>query len=233
MSEDPDRAAQLPTLNNLRDVGGLRAGEAGRIRSGVLYRAASPYDIEPFAAQVLRTMGIGTIIDLRDEDEAEREPYGTAGTGIVVRNLPACLGCSYVEGQTAFYRMMIREAGHNLVGAIKTFVDAEARPVLVHCAAGKDRTGLVVGLALSAVGVWDEDVIEDYIVSNAAFGLSDLARGEEPPPLSNRHPIGRFLMVDSLALAREIGGGVPGYLTRNGMTDLELTRLVELLVEPI
>ncbi|HEY3873243.1 MAG TPA: tyrosine-protein phosphatase [Actinocrinis sp.] len=229
----PESAAQLPALTNLRDVGGLRAGETGRIRSGVLYRAASPYDVEPFAAQVLRGMGIGTIIDLRDEDEADREPYDTAGTGIVVHLLPTCLGCDYAEGQEAFYRMMIRDAGRNLVGAIKAFLHAEDRPVLVHCAAGKDRTGLVVGLALSAAGVSEEDVVEDFIVSNAAFGLSDFARGEAPAPIGDRHPIGRFLMVDSLALAREIGGDVPGYLTRHGMTDVELARLVELLVEPI
>jgi protein-tyrosine phosphatase len=199
----------------------------------VLYRAASPYDVEPFAAQVLRTLGVGTVIDLRDYEEAEQWPYNLDGTGIVVRNLPACLGCGYVEGQKAFYRMMIRDAGRNLVGAIKTFVGAEARPVLVHCAAGKDRTGLVVGLALSAAGVSDEDVVEDFIRSNAAFGFADFGRGDEPPPVGGRHPIGRFLMVDSLAQAREIGGDVPGYLTRHGMTDVELTRLVELLVEPI
>lgn len=230
---DADDEALLPALKNLRDVGGLRSGPAGRIRRGVLYRSASPSDVEPLAAQVLRTLGVGTIIDVRDYDEVEQWPYDIAGTGIVRHNLPVCLGCGYVEGQEAFYRMMISDAGHNIVAAIKAFVNAEAGPVLVHCAAGKDRTGLVVGLALSAVGVADEDVVEDFIRSNEAFGLSDFERGVEPPIVGDRHPIGRFLMVDSLARAREIGGDVVGYLIQRGMTEDELARLVELLVEPI
>lgn len=231
--DGPDGAAPLPALKNLRDVGGLRSGAAGRTRRGVLYRSASPYDVEPFAARVLRDLGVGTVIDLRDHEEVEQWPYTVDGTGIALRNLPACLGCDYVEGQAAFYRMMIRDAGRNLAGAVRAITAASARPVLVHCAAGKDRTGLVVGLALSAVGVSDEDVIEDFVLSNAAFNLVHAERGAEPPPVGDRHPIGRYLMVDSLAQARAIGGDIPGYLVRHGMTEDELTRLGELLVEPI
>jgi protein-tyrosine phosphatase len=84
-------------------------------------------------------------------------------------------------GMAPLYGEIIERCGERIAGTVNLLGAPDARPALVLCSAGKDRTGLVVGLLLSAVGVSDEDVMRDYSKSerllNAAFRTELAARG--------------------------------------------------------
>ncbi|HSR83308.1 MAG TPA: tyrosine-protein phosphatase, partial [Streptosporangiaceae bacterium] len=139
----------------------------------------------------------------------------------------------------AIYRFMIDECGATIGAAIKVLAEAGAMPALVHCSAGKDRTGVVVALILALLGVPDEVIAADYELSaanldtentpaiaqlQASTGLgADLTRALLSSPAS--------LILDVLAWTREASGSVDGYLLARGLSEADLDRLrVALLV---
>ncbi|GAA4193096.1 tyrosine-protein phosphatase [Microbacterium oryzae] len=158
-------------LANLRDV----AEAIPQLRSGALLRSDAPHsgdaapDIAPWPPPV--------VVDLRDEAEkSERHPF--LGRSRVV-DLPLLGGRASVEaeasdrngllraGLAGMYASMLEgEAAALLVRAIEEIAEADGA-VLVHCTAGKDRTGVTVAVALALVGVAREDIVADYVRTGA------------------------------------------------------------------
>jgi protein-tyrosine phosphatase len=139
------------------------------------------------------------------------------------------------------YRTMITEYGHNLTRAVQLIARAGNAPVLVHCTAGKDRTGLVVALALLAVGVSREDVITDYAATEqnlagewAETMLSRIVEvGVVATPaireLMSASPPG--LIAEAIDLIVANHGSVANYLLANGLTHADLELLHAALVD--
>lgn len=228
-------------VNNVRDVGGMPA-RGGRIRSGVLMRSGQLSGATTAGAEALRQR-VAHIVDLRDGEEVAVEP--TEIPGPETTHLPLFLGSvrSFFEDDTSLeelYLHLLEESGDRLVAAIR--IIAQGDPTLVHCTVGKDRTGVTVALALSAVEADRDAIVADYALTESQL----------PPERSRRivaylrsqHPEA----VHAIALATESPasvmraflegidarwGSAADYLRANGMTDAELDALREALVEPV
>ncbi|MFF1785140.1 tyrosine-protein phosphatase [Kitasatospora sp. NPDC058243] len=227
------------SLVNFRDPAAL-ADPAGRwIRPGTLFRSAQPFPAadETVVAQ-LREHGITTIVDLRGEPESRPEDWAAAeaaGIAVVPARIEptndelaqAMRAMTTAEDLGAFYLLMAESAPQGLAAA----VEAAVRPggVLVHCAAGKDRTGLLTALLLELLGVPAEEIVADYARTNEAIeqiwaGLADRNRAAlneveagrlvVPAPLLEA-PAGA--MSTFLDLVRAENGGAEGFLTACGV----------------
>jgi len=151
-------------LANLRDLGCLPFVGSGRTRGGVLYRSDAPYEGDLSPVHVV-AWPPAAVIDLRSDREVRRWPY-TWPTGTVLVHHPLHEAArpdllSQAPDLTGLYRSMLDEASDRIAGVLGP-VAAAAGPVLVHCAAGKDRTGIVVAALLLAAGVEPAAVIADY-----------------------------------------------------------------------
>jgi protein-tyrosine phosphatase len=228
-----ETAAAIAGLLNFRDVGGLPVRGGGRIAFGTLYRSHSPSGLDPAGMAAIRALGLRAVLDLRDEYELEHWPYDLGDPAVEKISVPVLGNLAVPSDQADLYTHMVDTCGPGLTRAVRVLARAEALPILVHCAVGKDRTGLTVGLALSAVGVPDEAVVGDFLRSNAGLNIptpvGDEVAGDRY--LTNRY-VRAELMESSLEQARRLGGDVPGYLAMHGMTDAEHDAVRTGLVEP-
>jgi protein-tyrosine phosphatase len=226
---------------NVRDVGGIPAA-GGRIRSGVLLRSGQLSGATTAGAATLQA-AVQHIVDLRDGEEVAAEP--TEIDGPDTTHLPLFLGSvrSFFEADTSLdelYLPLLEESGERLVDAIR--IIASGQRTLVHCTVGKDRTGVTIALALSAVGAEREAVIADYALTESQLPaqrnrrIAEYLRAHHPDAvhavaLATQSPAD--VMRRLLEQVDERWGSAAGYLRANGMTDRELAALTAALVEPL
>ncbi len=161
----------IPGTYNFRDVGGLPA-LTGTVREGVLFRSDGLHRLGEEGRSELRRLRVGRVIDLRDENEASIMPDDLDGLDVEVLRLPVFEGGGASQGARgisldALYHRIVTQHTSVVVGALREIAGADERSVVVHCTAGKDRTGVVVALALSAVGVYRDAVVDDYARTEA------------------------------------------------------------------
>lgn len=177
------RHVPLQGVENFRDFGDYAAG-AGRLKRGVLFRAAHQAEATDADLEALAALNIVTVVDLRRPNERERSP-SRRWTGFSAQVIENDLGMTGEDPWHTFLK------GSDLsVGSIQAYMDEYYRrapfkerhldlfgryfqalakaegPVLIHCAAGKDRTGLLAALTHHVAGVADDDVIDDYLLTN-------------------------------------------------------------------
>ena len=183
------------------------------------------------------------IVDLRDGEEVAAEPTEIEGPDTT--HLPLFLGSvrSFFEADTSLdelYLHLLEESGERLVEAIR--IIASGQRTLVHCTVGKDRTGVTVALALSAVGAEREAVVADYALTESQLPaqrnqrIAEYLRAHHPDAvhavaLATQSPAD--VMRRLLAQVDERWGSAADYLRANGMTDEELDALTAALVEPV
>ncbi|MFE1645571.1 tyrosine-protein phosphatase [Microbacterium sp. P01] len=226
---------------NFRDVGGLPAGDAVT-RSGVLYRSGNLAQVDDAGAETLRALGLRRIVDLRDDHEVRYAPSRVEGLGVETQRVPLYVGSieSFFERDaslTAFYREIVEDSAAQVAAVVRgILVD---QPVLVHCTAGKDRTGLTVALALAAAGVDLDAVVDDYARTEALLpaarnrlvvsrlrALHPDSRHVEEVATRSPAPVMRAL----LAHVADTHGGAADYLRAHGLGDDELAELRRVLV---
>ncbi|KJL28333.1 tyrosine-protein phosphatase [Microbacterium oxydans] len=228
-------------ITNVRDVGGIPTTDGGRIRSGVLLRSGQLSSATPDGAAALGAH-VRRIIDLRDGEEVANEPSDIDGPETT--HLPLFLGSvrSFFETDTSLdelYLHLLEESGERLAAAVR--IIAAGEPTLVHCTVGKDRTGVTVALALSAVGADREAVIADYALTESQLPpersrmLAAYLRSQHPEAVhalalatQSPAPVMRCL----LERVDERWGSAADYLRAQGLTDDELRALHDVLVEP-
>ncbi|MEV4735595.1 MULTISPECIES: tyrosine-protein phosphatase [unclassified Microbacterium] len=231
---------RIEGVTNVRDVGGIPAA-GGRIRSGVLLRSGQLSGATTAGADALRH-AVAHIVDLRDGEEVAAEPSGIEGPETT--HLPLFLGSvrSFFESDTSLddlYLHLLEESGDRLAAAIR--VIAAGEPTLVHCTVGKDRTGVTVALALSAVGADREAVVADYALTEsqlppersrriAAYLQAQHPEAVHAVALATQSPAA--VMRALLDAVDERWGSAREYLRAQGMTEPELEALQDALVEP-
>ena len=206
-----DEAAPEPELTgvrNLRDVGGLATGDGLRVRRGRLYRSGHLAHATEQDAAYLRSLGLHTVFDLRNDADVALEGPDVALEGVryvsmplsdpaagaefwrVVRDgdlpaLRAALGDGRAERTMASsYRTLILErTGEH--GRLLRELARESVPALLHCAAGKDRAGTSIAVVLLAVGVRREEIERDYLLSNAPHRRYRVRRGPDAAPATS------------------------------------------------
>lgn len=223
---------------NARDVGGIPASR-GRIREGVLLRSGSLVAAKPAGIAELERR-VTHIVDLRDGQEVAEAP--SAVTSISTTNLPLFLGsvASFFDQDLSLaemYRHLLDESGARLADAVR--VIAREERTLVHCTVGKDRTGVTVALALSAVGAEREAVVADYALTAAllpaernrritAFLRAQHPHAENAVALATLSPA--EVMQGLLAEVDSRWGSAADYLRGHGFSDDELASLRSTLV---
>jgi protein-tyrosine phosphatase len=231
---------------NFRDVGGYPA-DGGTVRSGKLFRSDGLHSIGEDGKQKLRELGVKFIVDLRDDFEIEAAPDDLDGLDVEVLHLPVFEGSGASQatiGATIadLYAKIVLQHTDVVAMALREIADTRDAGVVVHCTAGKDRTGIVVALALLAVGVDRQTVVADYAQTEGNLQgpwlekMLELVKGhgvEVTPDI-------RVIMGGSppealegvLDLIDRERGGLHQYLLDAGLDELELAKLRSVLVEP-
>jgi len=235
------RHLRVDGTDNLRDVGGYPTHAGGSVAWRTLFRSDSLHRLDSHSVALLAGLGLRTIVDLRADIEVEQRPSAVAGLPARIVRAPIVrdpTGLPPMTDLRAEYRYMIDYCGDPIGSAVRALCAPGALPALVHCAAGQDRTGIVIALALAVLGVPDELIGADYSLSSVYLdpdstavigrlkttGLDDDVTAEL---LSS--PAGVILNV--LAWARSAGGGsVSGYLTAHGVGAPDLAALRSALV---
>jgi len=232
---DPQRLLAFAGLLNARDLGGHPTVDGAHTRYRSLLRADDLAQLSAEGLEALRDYGLETILDLRWPEEAARYPSP----------VPAALGAvryrriSLLSSTEDEWRLRSREAAkEQWKCAVLEHVRLELRvvlgfiaaagpgPLLFHCVAGKDRTGLIAALLLALAEVEPRAIAADYAASseNLRAGYLERYADADPErilealrcPEEGAHNMLRFL---------ERAGGVRAYLSGIGLTQLQIARL--------
>lgn len=214
------RFLDWPECLNARDLGGLPLGDGSRVRTGALIRSDNLDRLTVAGVAAVRSAGVSRIVDVRTPRECEVYPNPFTGDPIRL-NRPVNSADEPDESMLSLAEQYVATLERNAPGyaaAIQAIADAPAGCVVVHCHAGKDRTGMVVALALAAVGADPEVVAGDY----AVVGVPDVVRlvgGSAPtaaalPELEASKP---ETMLAVLEHVQHHYGGVPAFLTGAGL----------------
>jgi protein-tyrosine phosphatase len=237
-----DRRLPLPGTLNLRDLGGYRTSDGGTVRWRTLLRSDALHRLDDSGRVALAGLGLRTVVDLRTDEEAEQAPSALDGTGASVFHVPLfraeTLGTLQPE-LAAVYRHMIDDRGTAIAEAVGRLSADGALPGLIHCSAGKDRTGLVVALVLETIGVPDEIIAADYAMSAANIDADTAQVMSRIQAISGGQQLDLGLLgappeliLASLARVRDQAGGAAGYLVRHGLPRHAIAGLRSALVKP-
>ncbi|MGH9079937.1 MAG: tyrosine-protein phosphatase, partial [Acidimicrobiales bacterium] len=173
------RAVALDGCVNFRDLGGYRTGDGRSVRWRRLFRADGLNRLSEADRGVLTGLGMATVIDLRTVDEAttrgrfpvELVPVRYLDLPLTdvlpsTEELPSWRQASYVASR---YLEMVTAGAPVLTLAIEALAGDGSLPAVFHCSAGKDRTGVLAALILAFLGVPDETIVDDYVLSAAAM----------------------------------------------------------------
>jgi protein-tyrosine phosphatase len=240
----------LAELPNLRQVAGMTTPAGVPVRQGVLWRSDDPAGLGADDVAVLTGLDIGLVLDLRDEALLHRRPgHALADAGVERVWLPVAGWApgSTLEGGApvpgldlaAEYVGYLEHGGPAFAEGLRRLATA-TRPVLVHCAAGKDRTGVLVALALLLVGVPEDAVVADYVVTQERMpALMALWRRRMSEVDGLMESLPRVLFeaeADTMrAFLRELEtrfGGAAGWAARQGLTPDVVAALEDRLLEP-
>ncbi len=235
---------------NLRDLGGTPTLDGRVIAAGRLYRAEAL--VAPGAstvcsiwdeanAEAYAALKVATVLDLRSAREQDRAPSawpvatgaeyvsipieeGGAGDTDYVRQIREGRLTSFtVADMAAYYGLTLRRRPAEFAAALRVLLQRDRLPVLVHCAAGKDRTGLLVALLLEALGTAREIVVAEYALTGvlrpnrvAAYAHLFVESDVDPAAIAVLFDAPAAVMAAALdALVAEFGS-VAGYLERAG-----------------
>lgn len=231
---------------NVRDLGGLTTDDGGRTAYGRLLRSENLQELSPADVAVLvGSIGLRTVVDLRSPDELASEgpaPLDSvadvlhvhhpvlpevgsttdAGTDELVTRVERGRSRYPSDPTCRHYLGYLEDSSDQIAAALRTIARSEGT-ALIHCAAGKDRTGVVVAVALSAVGVRRQAVIADYAATGERIEPL-LARLRRSPTyasdISSKPDESHRLRPQTMAAFLEqvdssYGGAVP-WLARHG-----------------
>jgi len=231
---------------NVRDLGGHPTEDGGETRMGAVVRADSVRKLTPAGWKALLGYGIRTIVDLRLSHELEDDPPGDVPVEVVHVSFfddvslddQIALARAWFDAPDEVsavrkgYLAMLERNAANVARAISVVARAEEGGVLVHCAGGKDRTGLVSALLLRLVGVPVSDIAADYGLSAENLRPSWSQWVEDAGDEQEREVRRRLVaspakaMVQVLETLEREHGSVRAYLLGAGVSeeDLEAAR---------
>lgn len=256
-SQGRDRTLGLKTAVNLRDIGGYPTADGRRVKWGRVYRSGTLNELSAEDTAQIAQLGLTAICDLRSAEEVADSPEDAARFGAQYQHMPVQASRDTMRQLQAMlfqpsrlsdimrasYNDVMLESNASLIGDILRQMSVETNlPMLFHCTAGKDRTGVIAAVLLSTLGVSDDVIAADYALSNKFYhrfreyvgvvlkkvrwlGIS----------LDALHPLmiaDGDMMREMLVKLRQKYGSVDDYLTtRAGLTADEISQLRQNLIE--
>lgn len=204
-----ERFLTLSGAANIRDIGGLPIEGGGRTRRGRILRSDLILRLDPDdEATLIDRFGLRTVIDLRRPREQEDHPGPWESHGVRILSAPLPLDPDFAaernEDLIELYLDFLEPPASAMTKALRTVVTS-AEPLLVHCAAGKDRTGVLIALLLEIIGVGRAAVIDDYVLTYARMPAV-VARLETEAGRLPVHPPGVIYGADSRTLGTFLAG---------------------------
>ena len=233
---------------NARDLGGYATEDGRETRWGTVVRSDSPAALTEAGRAALATYGVRAIVDLRLPAELadDPNPYAEPGDhGIAYTNVsfidPAAAPPDAVSTLAEDYLQMLDRYRQGVAEAIAAIASAPADgAVLIHCAAGKDRTGLISALLLGLVDVPADTIAADYALTAELLwprerewlaGLPPEERAEREAMMARYAPTAEVMLAVLAGLTERHGGVVP-YLRSTGLDAGDLERMRTRLVGP-
>jgi protein-tyrosine phosphatase len=254
------RWIELENAVNVRDLGDLPTEGGKRTRRGQLVRSDNLQDLSPTDVKhLVDEIGVTAVVDLRSAGEVKSEGPGPMKTLTSVPHvhlslIPEAGAMTDVAKDAlainrerairrdpdnvagAFYLGYLEDRPDSVVDALRAIADTQGA-ALVHCAAGKDRTGVVIALALLAVGVPRDEVVADYVATGERIELildrlrsSPTYAGDVDNIPAHEHDPRPEIMERFLARLDEDHGGPLGWLSSHGFTEADLQRLRDKLL---
>ena len=250
MSGDDELAGwiDLEGCYNFRDLGGYRTRDGRRFRTGRVFRSdglqhLTARDLKRLAGEI----GLGTVIDLRSDAEVEDTGRGPIVKQTTLHHIPLFTG-SFSGGDTSrrafdrvanmgeLYFLMLGFAREPIAQVVRVLADSEA-PAVFHCAAGKDRTGVISAVLLSLLGVPPQTIVADYAFSrrnidliNARLDQADSYQGIMDDLPSGAYDADPACMESFLRRVDEAHGSVEGWAQQAGLGGEVQARLVARLL---
>jgi protein-tyrosine phosphatase len=245
-----DRTVPLEGASNFRDLGGYPTVDGRRVLRGRVYRADGLGMLTPTDLDVIDAVGIRTVIDLRTSreiDERGRFPvdvesvqwhhlsvvdqtWDHAGEMAADRPVENVLADAYAD--------MLAEGAPRFAVAFRLLAETGALPAVFHCAAGKDRTGLLAALLLGSLGVDHDEIAADFALTDLAMPAfiermktaypERSARMSTVPPAFLSAPAGAMHLT--LAHITDLSGSVRAYVRDIGVPDEVVDELAHRLV---
>jgi protein-tyrosine phosphatase len=252
-----NRRIELEGPANFRDLGGYETRDGRTVRTRQVYRSDSlSYMTDADVQHCVDQLGIDTVIDLRAGHEVDQFSHGPLeATGVRFLHRPVVdetrrehivrdpgAPAPELMSPASIYLMMLERFADRLTDVVRLIADPATHPVVFHCAAGKDRTGIVAALVLGALGVDDETIVADYVLTAEHMPLLverhravAAERGVDAevgdPHFAAEAEAMRGVLTGLEAnYARDGISGVEGYLLANGLGDASLAILRDSLL---
>lgn len=235
-------------LHNVRDLGGLRTRDGRVVRSRQVIRSDNPRGLtEQGQRDLISVIAPRLVIDLRMVIETERQGYCLDDSSVRVVNLPMIpqaaanqeqLDAGATDNLLDDYLRQVEVNADSAVGALRLIADPANLPTVIHCTAGKDRTGIVVAMLLDILGVGHDEIVADYHVTTsnmapilarirAARVFHDIGLAAAPDWLFASEPA---TMREFLRLMTERYGSAEGWALGKGLSLAEIARLRDTLL---
>jgi protein-tyrosine phosphatase len=211
---------------NFRDVGGYHGLDGRTVRWRQLFRSDALHRLGSDDAAAFSALGVRTVIDLRRPHEIEKfgrvsDTHGLDYHNVVLEHIdweevdhPA--GVNHERWLADRYLNFAEDGRKGLLTSLRLIADPAKAPVIVHCMAGKDRTGTVCALTLALLGVSDEEITADYLLKKNPAAVQGNEHMFDSPPGAMQ------LFLDDL---RGLHGSVEGFVREIGLTDDEIASL--------
>jgi protein-tyrosine phosphatase len=241
-----DREVRLEGSVNFRDLGGLQTTDGRIVRSGRLFRSDALHRLTSADLESIAHLTIATLIDLRSPKELERSgPSPLLERGARHIHMPIFTGdvtADEVREESTLEELYVKmlERGTDKFGLVfEILATGEDLPAVIHCAGGKDRTGVVTALVLRALGVPDPAIVADYAITDRNMArLIEQFRASGHPVSEMRVPDHYMRAVPEtmetfLRTVDETYGSTTGYLAHAGIDGQVVSRLRDQLLEPM
>lgn len=186
------RVIALEGGTNFRDLGGYGTSDGGRVRWGLVFRSAALDRLTASDLVAIERLGLRVVYDLRGDWERDAAPsvlpdgvrcelLPIGGTAAQTKELTDLvlegkLGEVPPDFLVRIYEAMAEVAAPTFGRLLTALADPDGSPALIHCTAGKDRTGMGAALLLSVLGVDEETIVDDYELSAAHYTDRQVAR---------------------------------------------------------
>lgn len=237
-----ERILPMTGAFNFRDLGGIKLADDRKVKWGKLFRADELTNLTEEDVEYLESISISSVIDFRAENEIKRAPdklpksarfkYPLAITPGAMRtdgaqsrgmasfsNQMKQMNRLYVSDPSCVraYRIMFTVIQNNL-----------SAPIVFHCSAGKDRTGMATALILFALGASEETVLEDYMLSKKHIGDKYTAMVEKYPRTAPIFTVKRTYLEAGIEQMKNDYGSIENFLTQELKVDIPRLRRIYL-----